>query len=254
LFFFSFYILENQFVVFNILSAAGAEPEISVSGVPDAEAPAYAATAAVPAYAAAASAPPADNGPPIVYASAATQSKPMATYAVPTASATQQQHHPTHTTTTTTYVIPAPGAAAAASTGGGAAVGANGKLINLGRDPKRLQCPFCNEHTVTRARHQIDVFTIVMVVMLVFLFWPVCWLPLVLPGCKTTEHFCSHCQRKVRIYICITSICCCCCCLFLLFDLLFSHTHPIRSTLKNKHTHSQYTQVGTTPACDDCCN
>jgi LITAF-like zinc ribbon domain len=73
------------------------------------------------------------------------------------------------TTTTTTYVIPAPGTPAGAST---TAAGGAGKqeMPGLGRDPKRITCPFCGAQTVTRARSQIDVFTIVMVVLLVLFF------------------------------------------------------------------------------------
>mmetsp|Transcript_34508 Transcript_34508/g.83694 ORF Transcript_34508/g.83694 Transcript_34508/m.83694 type:complete len:163 (-) Transcript_34508:96-584(-) len=29
------------------------------------------------------------------------------------------------------------------------------------------------------------------------LFWPLCWLPLVMDSCKKSEHFCTHCGHKL---------------------------------------------------------
>jgi hypothetical protein len=56
------------------------------------------------------------------------------------------------------------------------------------RSPHNINCPYCQQSAVTRTRSQIDCFTITMIVILILLFWPLFWVPLVVPGCKTTEH------------------------------------------------------------------
>jgi LITAF-like zinc ribbon domain len=193
----SFFMYSYLFLVYIMcftLYTAGAEPEIAVSGVAATAAPA----ASAPAVSAALES---SSGPPIVYASAA-PAAPVEQSTINNSSTTTPPPPATMTTTTTTYVIPPPqGAPAGAGTAAGAAGATQLNSGQLGRDPKRIQCPFCGQHTITRARTQIDVFTIVMVVLLVIFFWPLFWLPLVLPGCKTTEHFCSHCHAKVRYWI-----------------------------------------------------
>jgi hypothetical protein len=84
------------------------------------------------------------------------------------------------TTTTTTYTIPAPAAAAQTT--------ARLMIRNLGRTEKGMQCPHCQRQMVTRVRDQADCVTIVVVIILLFLFWPLFWLPLCVPCCKTTVH------------------------------------------------------------------
>jgi len=64
--------------------------------------------------------------------------------------------------------------------------------------PKRIRCPFCREDVVTNTHHVVDLFTIICFGIIFLIFWPCCWIPLVLPGCKRTEHFCSNCHRRVR--------------------------------------------------------
>ena len=59
-------------------------------------------------------------------------------------------------------------------------------------------CPHC--HAVngrTRTRTKPNWLTITAVVLLCILFWPLCWLPLVIDSCKLTEHFCKNCGKKV---------------------------------------------------------
>jgi hypothetical protein len=45
----------------------------------------------------------------------------------------------------------------------------------------------------------IGVQTIVAVLILLFVFWPLCWIPLCIPSCRRTNHYCGHleCRRKV---------------------------------------------------------
>ena len=39
--------------------------------------------------------------------------------------------------------------------------------------------------------------TWVAVVGLFLVFWPVCWIPLVIDSCKMTDHFCALCGGNV---------------------------------------------------------
>jgi hypothetical protein len=71
------------------------------------------------------------------------------------------------------------------------------QLPGLGMTPKRIVCPICHCQGKTTIRSSVDPCTIIAVVVLFLTFWPIFWLPFLLPGCKTTEHFCSHCHRKV---------------------------------------------------------
>ena len=99
---------------------------------------------------------------------------------------------------------PAAGTAAAASAPPAVATGAATTPARLpgglGRRPMSVQCPYCSLQGVTRTRNQFDALTIVSVIVLVFFFWPLAWLPLVMPCCQTTEHYCQRCHRKVRIH------------------------------------------------------
>ena len=71
-------------------------------------------------------------------------------------------------------------------------------LTGFGLNPQRARCPFCNHEGRTNVHFTVDVFTFFMMGLLFLVFWPICWLPLLMPGCKNTEHFCSNCHRKVR--------------------------------------------------------
>lgn len=58
----------------------------------------------------------------------------------------------------------------------------------LGRHPVNMTCPYCRQAAMTRARTHIDCVTILMVIVIIFIFWPLFFLPLIIPGCKTTTH------------------------------------------------------------------
>ena len=68
---------------------------------------------------------------------------------------------------------------------------------SLVSNPKGLQCPYCHRQSVTRVRDRTDSVTILLVVLLLLLFWPLFWLPFCIPGCKSTDHYCSLCNRKI---------------------------------------------------------
>jgi hypothetical protein len=94
------------------------------------------------------------------------------------------------TTTTTSYTVPPPQASAPAPA---PAI----MYGSLGRSSVAVQCPFCRAQTVTRTRDQIDGVTMIACVVLLFLFWPLFWLPLCMPSCKSTNHFCPRCHQKI---------------------------------------------------------
>ena len=103
-------------------------------------------------------------------------------------------------------------------------------MHGLGKDPKRITCPYCQQSAVTNTSDEIDACTIIAVVVLLLLFWPLFWIRecpnfqtphvnwLLITHvlfffsfsyhspytaflgncCKTTNHHCGHCHRKVR--------------------------------------------------------
>jgi hypothetical protein len=95
-----------------------------------------------------ASAPTFDESIPVAVAVPVSQSLPVAT---PSAVTT--------TTTTTTKVIH--------------------PLQSLSSSPQPVTCPFCNASIVTRVREEISGCTIALVVILLLVFWPLFWLPLI---------------------------------------------------------------------------
>jgi LITAF-like zinc ribbon domain len=72
-------------------------------------------------------------------------------------------------------------------------------IKTLGRNATGLLCPYCQRQTVTIVEDYVGVGTVVAVIILAILFWPICWLPLCVPTCKRTHHYCGHptCQKKV---------------------------------------------------------
>ena len=66
----------------------------------------------------------------------------------------------------------------------------------LTRSPMTITCPHCAVTAVTRPRSQIDCITTLMVVLLLLLFWPLFWLPFVIPvsanECYGNERLCSQ--------------------------------------------------------------
>ena len=60
-----------------------------------------------------------------------------------------------------------------------------------------MSCPNCNQESRTKIRTAPAWETWVAVVVLFFLFWPACWLPLVMDNCKKTQHFCVSCGAEV---------------------------------------------------------
>lgn len=58
-------------------------------------------------------------------------------------------------------------------------------------------CPHCFNNSRTRVRTAPNWITWLAVVALAFLFWPLCWVPLVTDQLRHTEHFCLSCHKSV---------------------------------------------------------
>ena len=77
---------------------------------------------------------------------------------------------------------------------------------NLGRNSTGLQCQHCGKETVTSVQDMVGVTTVVAVIVLALLFWPLLWVPFCVPSCQETSHYCGHvgCRKKVGV----TQSCC----------------------------------------------
>mmetsp|Transcript_8146 Transcript_8146/g.11721 ORF Transcript_8146/g.11721 Transcript_8146/m.11721 type:complete len:172 (+) Transcript_8146:115-630(+) len=71
--------------------------------------------------------------------------------------------------------------------------------ISSGRFPASITaCPHCRSSQVTtRIRTYPSLVTWAVVVGLFLVFWPVCWIPLVIDSCKTTDHYCALCSENL---------------------------------------------------------
>ncbi|GAX19699.1 hypothetical protein FisN_19Hh285 [Fistulifera solaris] len=94
---------------------------------------------------------------------------------------------PTAPTQSTTTAVPT----------GAAPSGGVYHIPNLGRQPKSLKCPNCQQDTQTDVTNQVDAFTFVFCVIIFLLFWPLFWLPFVLPPCKAAVHVCPKCRKQL---------------------------------------------------------
>ena len=70
---------------------------------------------------------------------------------------------------------------------------------HLGRHGQRIQCPFCQQLITTRTRNRIDGMTVICVIVLLILCWPLFWLPFCIPKCKAVHHSCPKCRNKVGV-------------------------------------------------------
>uniref|UniRef100_A0A7S1BWA1 LITAF domain-containing protein n=1 Tax=Corethron hystrix TaxID=216773 RepID=A0A7S1BWA1_9STRA len=66
---------------------------------------------------------------------------------------------------------------------------------DLGRLPTQAQCPVCDQLVVTRVSNDIIGVTWCAAITLLIVFWPLCFLPFVLVGCKETIHRCGQCEN-----------------------------------------------------------
>mmetsp|Transcript_26463 Transcript_26463/g.41525 ORF Transcript_26463/g.41525 Transcript_26463/m.41525 type:complete len:182 (+) Transcript_26463:138-683(+) len=71
--------------------------------------------------------------------------------------------------------------------------------ITSGRFPTSITaCPSCHSSEITtKIRTYPSFVTWAVIIFLFLVFWPVCWFPLVIDSCKTTDHYCTHCNENV---------------------------------------------------------
>lgn len=59
-------------------------------------------------------------------------------------------------------------------------------------------CPHCElEHARTRTRTYPNAATWASVGVGAIVFFPLCWVPLVIDGMKKTDHYCQNCDNKI---------------------------------------------------------
>uniref|UniRef100_A0A6U2DBE3 LITAF domain-containing protein n=1 Tax=Pseudictyota dubia TaxID=2749911 RepID=A0A6U2DBE3_9STRA len=69
------------------------------------------------------------------------------------------------------------------ATPSGAAIKTSSGLIpNIGRSPVQITCPYCKNMAKTNVREEMDECAVTNVVVLFLFFFPLSWLPLVIPG------------------------------------------------------------------------
>jgi hypothetical protein len=74
----------------------------------------------------------------------------------------------------------------------------NNIIYDLGRNPVCMDCPECGAKRIsTKTKTYPGWETWACGVAIALVFWPVCWVPLVLDTCKQTDHHCIQCGEKV---------------------------------------------------------
>ncbi|CAD8056310.1 unnamed protein product [Paramecium primaurelia] len=58
-------------------------------------------------------------------------------------------------------------------------------------------CNNCQRINMTRLETEYGLGAIQITCLLIFLFWPLCWLPCVLRSCKDIIHYCPFCNQVV---------------------------------------------------------
>lgn len=77
------------------------------------------------------------------------------------------------------------------------APGAAVQLPGLSKEPTSVTCPNCGHQGTTTTQYAIDACTIISVILLILLFWPLFWIPFVGTCCKSANHFCRNCHTKL---------------------------------------------------------
>ena len=58
-------------------------------------------------------------------------------------------------------------------------------------------CPHCNMTGITQTKTFPNLKTLLAMVLIVVIFWPLFWVPLLVDNCKETEHSCSNCDKTL---------------------------------------------------------
>ena len=60
-----------------------------------------------------------------------------------------------------------------------------------------VKCPFCNHEGNPVVSKQVSVVGWVIFVAILFICFPLCWIPFVVDGCKEEVRKCSGCGAKI---------------------------------------------------------
>eukprot|EP00980_Cylindrotheca_fusiformis_P003509 scaffold781_cov132-Cylindrotheca_fusiformis.AAC.28 len=60
-----------------------------------------------------------------------------------------------------------------------------------------MVCPECHQESRSKVRSYPAWQTWTAAGLTFLLFWPLCWVPLVLESCKRSDHYCNSCGAKV---------------------------------------------------------
>lgn len=69
--------------------------------------------------------------------------------------------------------------------------------VEFGRFPVDITCPHCGHKGLTKTKTFPNLKTLVGMLLIVAVFWPLFWLPLIIDNCKETEHSCDNCKNKL---------------------------------------------------------
>ncbi|KAJ1675320.1 hypothetical protein EV182_001499 [Spiromyces aspiralis] len=70
---------------------------------------------------------------------------------------------------------------------------------NLGWHSRALECPWCHANIQTEVRRKIRFKSGGSAVAVGLVFWPLFWVPLVIPQLKRHKHYCPSCHRCIGV-------------------------------------------------------
>ncbi|EDO42963.1 predicted protein, partial [Nematostella vectensis] len=72
--------------------------------------------------------------------------------------------------------------------------------VSFGESPTSMVCPYCQATIVTATSYVPGTCAWLICLVIFCFFWPCCFLPFVLDGCKDVVHSCPNCQRQVGVF------------------------------------------------------
>ena len=61
------------------------------------------------------------------------------------------------------------------------------------------KCPYCGYKGITEIDESNGTCVLIATIIMIFVFWPLFWIPIVCEGCgcKNIDHYCKQCKRKI---------------------------------------------------------
>lgn len=66
--------------------------------------------------------------------------------------------------------------------------------------PYNVQCPHCSSFVLTTTSYSPGALTWILFVILLIIFWPICWIPFLIKECKDVVHTCPACNSRIGRY------------------------------------------------------